>query len=102
MKRDGILDINTTGYTGAPTYQAGSIERWMRSNMQYIEFVPQIDEALTRDPVQAMFCGGVEAMRRAKAKLLASNVKPLVTVLRTEYLHRDLCMGLAVTEKLLP
>ncbi|EDY20583.1 autotransporter-associated beta strand repeat protein [Chthoniobacter flavus Ellin428] len=28
VKRDGVLDINTVGYTGAPTYSAGSIERW--------------------------------------------------------------------------
>src|SRR5206468_7081146 len=34
----------------------------------------------------------VERMRQAQAALLASDVKPDVTVLRTEYPHRDLCI----------
>jgi autotransporter-associated beta strand protein len=28
VKRGGVLDLNTTGYTGTPTYLAGSTERW--------------------------------------------------------------------------
>ncbi|NBV85017.1 MAG: hypothetical protein EBS01_01850, partial [Verrucomicrobia bacterium] len=28
VRRGGVLDINTTGYNGAPTYLAGSTERW--------------------------------------------------------------------------
>lgn len=71
---------------------SGSIERWLRSNMEYIEFVSPIEQALTRDPVQAMFCGGVERMQQAQAQLLAGEVKADVTVLRTEYPHRDLCI----------
>jgi Cof subfamily protein (haloacid dehalogenase superfamily) len=70
----------------------GSIERWLRSNMQFIEFFSPIEQALTRDPVQAMFCGGIDRMQQAQAALLASDVKPDVTVLRTEYPHRDLCI----------
>ena len=70
----------------------GSIERWLRSNMEFIEFVSPIEQALTRDPVQAMFCGGVQRMQEAQAQLLASEVKTIVTVLRTEYPHRDLCI----------
>jgi Cof subfamily protein (haloacid dehalogenase superfamily) len=70
----------------------GSIERWLRSNMEYIEFVSPIEQALTRDPVQAMFCGGVQRMEQAQAHLLASDVKSDVTVLRTEYPARDLCI----------
>ena len=70
----------------------GSIERWLRSNMQFIEFFSPIEQALTQDPVQAMFCGGIGRMQQAQAALLASDVKPHVTVLRTEYPHRDLCI----------
>jgi Cof subfamily protein (haloacid dehalogenase superfamily) len=70
----------------------GSIQRWLKSNMEFIEFVVPIEEALTRDPVQAMFCGGVKRMQQAQAALLASDLKPDVTVLRTEYPHRDLCI----------
>jgi Cof subfamily protein (haloacid dehalogenase superfamily) len=70
----------------------GSIQRWLKSNMEFIEFVVPIEAALTHDPVQAMFCGGVERMQQAQATLLASDLKPHVTVLRTEYPHRDLCI----------
>jgi len=70
----------------------GSIQRWLQNNMEFIEYVAPIEKALTSDPVQAMFCGGVERMRQAQAALLASDVKPDVTVLRTEYPHRDLCI----------
>jgi Cof subfamily protein (haloacid dehalogenase superfamily) len=70
----------------------GSIQRWLESNMQFIEFVVPIEDALTRDPVQAMFCGGVERMQQAQAALLSSNLKPDVTVLKTEYPYRDLCI----------
>jgi len=70
----------------------GSIQRWLKSNMDFIEFVVPIEKALTRDPVQAMFCGGVERMQQAQAALLASDLKSDVTVLKTEYPHRDLCI----------
>jgi Cof subfamily protein (haloacid dehalogenase superfamily) len=70
----------------------GSIERWLRSNMEYIEFISPIEQALTHDPVQAMFCGGVKRMQEAQAHLLASEIRAAVTVLRTEYPLRDLCI----------
>lgn len=70
----------------------GSIQRWLQNNLEFIDFVVPIEKALTRDPVQAMFCGGVERMQQAQAALLASDVKLEVTVLRTEYPHRDLCI----------
>jgi Cof subfamily protein (haloacid dehalogenase superfamily) len=71
---------------------AGSIQRWLQNNMDFIEFVVPIERALTRDPVQAMFCGRVERMQQAQASLLASDVKPDVTILKTEYPYRDLCI----------
>jgi len=70
----------------------GSIQRWLKNNMEFIDFVIPIEDALTRDPVQAMFCGGVERMQQAQTALLASDLKPDVTVLKTEYPHRDLCI----------
>ena len=70
----------------------GSIQRWLKNNMEFIDFVIPIEDALTRDPVQAMFCGGVERMQQAQTALLASELKPDVTVLKTEYPHRDLCI----------
>jgi Cof subfamily protein (haloacid dehalogenase superfamily) len=66
----------------------GSIKRWLEKNMQYIRFVVPIENALTSDPVQAMFCGPVQDMQRA-LRVLGSCGLP-ITVLRTEYPGRDL------------
>lgn len=66
----------------------GSIQRWLEKNMQYIKFVVPIENALTTDPVQAMFCGPVADMQRV-LQMLASCGLP-ITVLRTEYPGRDL------------
>jgi hydroxymethylpyrimidine pyrophosphatase-like HAD family hydrolase len=66
----------------------GSIQRWLEKNMQYIRFVVPIENALTTDPVQAMFCGPIAHMQRA-LQVLGSCGLP-ITVLRTEYPGRDL------------
>jgi hydroxymethylpyrimidine pyrophosphatase-like HAD family hydrolase len=66
----------------------GSIQRWLEKNMQYIRFVVPIENALTTDPVQAMFCGPVADMQRA-LQVLGDCGLP-ITVLRTEYPGRDL------------
>jgi Cof subfamily protein (haloacid dehalogenase superfamily) len=65
-----------------------SIQRWLEKNMQYIQFVVPIENALTTDPVQAMFCGPIADMQRA-LQVLGSCGLP-ITVLRTEYPGRDL------------
>ncbi|MGA7558909.1 MAG: Cof-type HAD-IIB family hydrolase [Terriglobales bacterium] len=66
----------------------GSIQRWLEKNMKYIQFVVPIENALTTDPVQAMFCGPIADMQRA-LQVLGSCGLP-ITVLRTEYPGRDL------------
>ena len=67
-----------------------SIQRWLEKNMQYIDFVIPIERSLTTDPVQAMFCGSIERMHGALAKLGDSRFDRTITVLRTEYPVRDL------------
>ncbi|HEY4840746.1 MAG TPA: Cof-type HAD-IIB family hydrolase [Terriglobales bacterium] len=69
-------------------YLEGSIQRWLEKNMQYIKFVVPIENALTTDPVQAMFCGPIADMQRV-LQVLGSCGLP-ITVLRTEYPGRDL------------
>jgi len=66
----------------------GSIQRWLEKNMKYIQFVVPIENALTTDPVQAMFCGPIAHMQRV-LQVLGSCDLP-ITVLRTEYPGRDL------------
>jgi Cof subfamily protein (haloacid dehalogenase superfamily) len=71
---------------------SASIQRWLEKNLQFIEFVIPIEDSLTRDPVQAMFCGSILRMQEALATLSASNLDEDITVLRTEYEARDLSM----------
>ncbi len=66
----------------------GSIKRWLEKNMDHIQFVAPIENALTTDPVQAMFCGPIADMRRALHVLDGCGLP--ITVLRTEYAGRDL------------
>ncbi len=67
-----------------------SIRRWLEKNMQYIEFIVPIEDALVTDPVQAMFCGPIGRMSQALAALRACHLIEQITVLRTEYPVRDL------------
>jgi Cof subfamily protein (haloacid dehalogenase superfamily) len=67
-----------------------SIRRWLEKNLQYIEFVVPLENALIEDPVQAMFCGSIARMQEALAVLSNSPLSHRVTVLRTEYPERDL------------
>jgi Cof subfamily protein (haloacid dehalogenase superfamily) len=71
---------------------SASIQKWLEKNSEFIEFVVPVEEALTNDPIQAMFCGPIERMHRALKILSASSLNNDITVLRTEYLARDLSM----------
>jgi Cof subfamily protein (haloacid dehalogenase superfamily) len=71
---------------------SASIQRWLEKNLQFIDFVVPLERSLTRDPVQAMFCGSIPRMQRALAVLADSGLEREITVLRTEYPVRDLCM----------
>ncbi len=70
----------------------GSISRWIEKNAPWIDFVVPLEKALTRDPVQAMFCGTVARMHEAEAHLQGSGMDHEITALKTEYPARDLCM----------
>ncbi len=69
-----------------------SIRRWLETNMAYIEFIVPIERALVNDPVQAMFCGSMARMAEALSALRSSGMDNRITILRTEYPHRDLSM----------
>ena len=70
-----------------------SIRRWLEKNMEYIDFIVPIENALRdRDPVQAMFCGTMDRMKNALQHLESIGMDDQITVLRTEYPARDLSM----------
>jgi hydroxymethylpyrimidine pyrophosphatase-like HAD family hydrolase len=48
---------------------------------------------MTRDPIQAMYCGSVELMMAAEARLRENHaLLTRITALKTQYDERDLCM----------
>ena len=69
-----------------------SIRQWLEKNLQFIKFVIPIENALVTDPVQAMFCGPIARMREALRCLEASAFEEEITIVRTEYPLRDLCI----------
>jgi len=69
-----------------------SISRWIEKNASWIKFVVPLEDALTADPIQAMYCGTIARMRQAEDHLKTSGLNQEITVLKTEYPARDLCM----------
>ncbi len=69
-----------------------SIRRWLEKNMEYIDFVVPIENALVVDPVQTMFCGSMARMEEALRALAGCGLDGKVTILRTVYPARDLSM----------
>ena len=67
-----------------------SIQRWLEKNMEFIDFVIPLENAITSDPVQAMFCGPIGRMHQALEVLASCGIEKDITVLRTEYPVRDL------------
>lgn len=70
----------------------GVIQRWMEKNSPFIEYLSPIESALVTDPIQAMFCGPIDLMKRAVDDLEASDFRQEFTLLRTQYDYRDLCI----------
>jgi len=67
---------------------SASIQRWLEKNLNVIDFVIPIENALVTDPVQAMFCGPIPRMHKVLTEIDRLSLD--VTVLRTEYPVRDL------------
>jgi Cof subfamily protein (haloacid dehalogenase superfamily) len=70
----------------------GSIRGWMEKNRDAIQLYEDVEPALTSDPIQCMFCGPIARMRIAEARLRAWAAANPITVLKTEYAYRDLCI----------
>lgn len=68
-----------------------TISRWLEINRPYIQYVSPLEHAVAQeDPVQAMFCGPVSLMVRAQERLAEADFLDEITILRTQYDHRDL------------
>jgi Cof subfamily protein (haloacid dehalogenase superfamily) len=69
-----------------------AIARWMEKNAAFIEHIVPLEGALVTDPVQLMFCGTMARMAEAQATLAMAAMEQQITVLKTEYPARNLCL----------
>lgn len=69
-----------------------SVGRWLDHNAPYIHYVSPIEDALTEDPLQAMFCGTVERISQVEARLAGFSQRDVLAIMKTQYDHRDLSM----------
>ncbi|MGZ7100296.1 MAG: Cof-type HAD-IIB family hydrolase [Candidatus Angelobacter sp.] len=69
-----------------------TVSRWLEMNRPYIKFVSPLEDALNEDPLQAMYCGRVAFMQGLQQRLSQASFLDKITVLRTQYDHRDLCI----------
>jgi Cof subfamily protein (haloacid dehalogenase superfamily) len=69
-----------------------TVSRWLEVNRPYIKFVSPLEDALTEDPLQAMYCGRLAAMERLQQRLSQAGFLDKITALKTQYDHRDLCI----------
>lgn len=70
-----------------------TVSRWLEVNRPYIRFVVPLEAALeAEDPIQAMYCGRVAFMEMAQGRLAQAGFLDEITVLKTQYDHRDLCI----------
>jgi len=82
----GALVVETTELLNV------AIRRWMEKNSEYLDVVQPLEDAVTESPVQATFCGDIARMREAQQALRNSGLWERITVLRTQYEDRDLCI----------
>jgi hydroxymethylpyrimidine pyrophosphatase-like HAD family hydrolase len=69
-----------------------SVGRWLDHNAPYIEYVSPIEKSLTEDPLQAMVCGTLARVEQAERRLADFPLLPGLSVLKTQYAHRNLSM----------
>jgi Cof subfamily protein (haloacid dehalogenase superfamily) len=69
-----------------------SISRWLEMNSAFIQYVSPLENALVEDPIQAMYCGRVARMKEAEQRLMEAGFLGEISILKTQYDHRDLCI----------
>ena len=69
-----------------------SIARWIQHNSAYIQYVVPLEDALTEDPIQTMYCGSLSRMQTLQNRLKQADFLGEITLMRTQYDARDLCI----------
>lgn len=101
FRRNAVLTFDRPGnYPGNDSLILESADelnqtfsRWIEVNRPYIKFVAPLEDALTgEDPLQAMYCGRVAFMETVQQQLDKADFLDDISVLKTQYDHRDLCI----------
>lgn len=96
FRRYAVLTFDRTGSDALILESADmlghSIARWIETNAAHIQYVQPIEAAITEDPIQAMFCGGIVRMEEAQRRLAEAEFLDEITIVKTQYDHRDLCI----------
>jgi HAD superfamily hydrolase (TIGR01484 family) len=92
--RDSAVVIFDRPWTGQMVYDRldwshPNRSRFRERNREIIEQVASLEEALTEDPIQVAFNGGVDDMRALIQALSNSPASQALAVSLTEYQHRD-------------
>ena len=70
-----------------------TVSRWLEVNRPYIKYVSPLEDAVKdEDPLQAMYCGRVARMEEAQQRLEQADFLNEITILKTQYDYRDLCI----------
>ena len=95
-RRDAVItfDKNVKGalVVEDKAYLCRTIARWVQSNSAYIDEILPMEASLTEDAVQVMYCGTVARMSGAEVLLRDAALAGDVTVSKTQYEQRDLCI----------
>jgi len=68
----------------------GTISRWVESNKECIAEINPLQDALTEDPIQMMYCGSLTQMNAIAQRLAKCPAAQKVTWTETRYAARDL------------
>jgi Cof subfamily protein (haloacid dehalogenase superfamily) len=95
FRGNAVLTFDRTGHDALVLESVDeltqSVSRWLENNRQYIQYVSPLEDSLNgEDPIQAMYCGRVVRMEAAQKRLQESDFLNEITILRTQYDHRDL------------
>jgi Cof subfamily protein (haloacid dehalogenase superfamily) len=73
-------------------FEPSSVRRYLERNREYLLVVEALETALSEDPIQVLFIGVVEPMRRLYEMLSSAPCSSGVSLARTEYVDRDLSL----------
>lgn len=68
------------------------VEGYFERNRAFLAQIKPLEDALTEDPIQLLFVGALDPMRRLAERLMAAPCLARVSLARTEYLRRDLTL----------